>query len=130
MDVAIKTKQIKVSEAEAVIMFLNFYKLVFLGTKFTEKVLQIKLEPQTKAKSATIDKIVDNSTEEIKSEKSDSSFIIDTSEISSDNSWNAVPDLGWDGNQVKTEQNDNYFKIKLHAMQCLQTLFKYSNKSF
>ena len=29
--------------AEAVILFVHFYKLVFLGTPFTEKVFQIKL---------------------------------------------------------------------------------------
>ena len=53
-------------------MFLHFYKLVFLGTKFAEKVLQIKLKNQE-------EKVVLE--EETKKETTESVFI-DTSEIS------------------------------------------------
>ena len=34
------------------------------------------------------------------------------------------------GSYHKQEHEDNYFKIKMHAMSCLQTLFKYNNKAF
>ena len=39
MDVAVETKKLKLPDQEAIILFLNFYKLIFLGTKFAEKVL-------------------------------------------------------------------------------------------
>lgn len=32
--------------------------------------------------------------------------------------------------QLNQEKNDNYFKIKMHAVHCLQTLFKSNNKAF
>lgn len=46
MDVSVESKKLRLPDQEAVILFLHFYKLVFLGTKFTEKVLQIKLQNQ------------------------------------------------------------------------------------
>lgn len=39
MDAAIHHKKLKLSDSDAIILFFEFYKLVFLGTKFTEKVL-------------------------------------------------------------------------------------------
>ena len=62
-------------------------------------------------------------------------MVVDTSEAySSDNM--PGPNLGSSnsehsqgGGQTAQEQ-DSYFKIKMHAMSCLQTLFKANNKSF
>lgn len=39
MDVATHHKKVRLADSEAIIFFFEFYKLVFLGTKFTEKVL-------------------------------------------------------------------------------------------
>ena len=39
MEVAIQHKKLKLADSDAIILFFEFYKLVFLGTKFTEKVL-------------------------------------------------------------------------------------------
>ena len=39
MDVAIQHKKLKLADSDAIILFFEFYKLIFLGTKFTGKVL-------------------------------------------------------------------------------------------
>ena len=39
LDVAITAQKMKISDSDAIILFVNFYKLIFLGTKFTERVL-------------------------------------------------------------------------------------------
>lgn len=66
-------------------------------------------------------------------------FILDTSEMSSDGGANttatkATPHQSGSSNSLgstnKLEQEDNYFKIKMHAMLCLQSLFKHNNKAF
>jgi hypothetical protein len=60
--------------------------------------------------------------------------LIDTSEISepdltagknSGGSVQSTNDLAFN-----TDKEDNYFKIKTHAIACLQTLFKSNNKAF
>ena len=38
LDVAIGSKM-KIPDSDAIILFVNLYKLIFLGTKFTDKVL-------------------------------------------------------------------------------------------
>ena len=43
LDVAIASQKMKIPDSDAIILFVNFYKLIFLGTKFTERVLQIRL---------------------------------------------------------------------------------------
>ena len=81
MDVAVETKKLKLPDQEAIILFLNFYKLIFLGTKFAEKVLQIKLQPQGDSKGEKKPLVdIDLETEETKD--NGEGFIIDTSEIS------------------------------------------------
>ena len=63
-------------------------------------------------------------------------MIVDTSEAySSDNVQPAVKKEGnnSDGgfsSSSKTQEQDSYFKVKMHAMVCLQILFKANNKSF
>ena len=42
MDRGVQSKRILISESEALILFTALYKLVFLGTKFTQRVLQIQ----------------------------------------------------------------------------------------
>ena len=43
MVAAVESKKLRITDSEAVILFVHFYKLVFLGTPFKEKVFQIKL---------------------------------------------------------------------------------------
>lgn len=55
MDVAIKAKKIKLTDSDAIILFFEFYKIVFLGTKFTERVLQIRVtQPQANDKAKPV----------------------------------------------------------------------------
>jgi len=121
MDVAVSTKKVNlIPDSEAILMFVHFYKLVFLGTRFTEKVLQIKIEtpkPASSQRPPDLDKEGGISADE--ENKSDGSFIIDTSEMSSDNALYADASSPQSTDSPRTEKEDNYFKIKLHAMQCL-----------
>jgi len=48
LEVSIQNKKLKLSDSDAIILFFEFYKLIFLGTKFTEKVLQIRVTPPEK----------------------------------------------------------------------------------
>eukprot|EP00354_Favella_ehrenbergii_P003652 CAMPEP_0170474254 /NCGR_PEP_ID=MMETSP0123-20130129/16047_1 /TAXON_ID=182087 /ORGANISM="Favella ehrenbergii, Strain Fehren 1" /LENGTH=160 /DNA_ID=CAMNT_0010743865 /DNA_START=411 /DNA_END=893 /DNA_ORIENTATION=- len=47
LDTAIQHKKIKLSDSDTIILFFEFYKLVFLGTKFTARVLQIRVSAPT-----------------------------------------------------------------------------------
>jgi hypothetical protein len=71
MDVAVDSKKLRLPDQEAIILFLHFYKLIFLGTKFAEKVLQIKLKNQENEKVMLEEETKDTEP-----------LLIDTSEIS------------------------------------------------
>jgi uncharacterized protein (DUF2344 family) len=71
MEVAVDSKKLRLPDQEAIIMFLHFYKLIFLGTKFAEKVLQIKLKNQENEKVVLEEETKDTEP-----------LLIDTSEIS------------------------------------------------
>ena len=43
-----ETNKVVVNDTEAVKLFLSFYKLLFLGSQFAEKMLNIKLEETSK----------------------------------------------------------------------------------
>ncbi len=65
-------------------MFLSFYKLLFLGSLFAEKMLNIKFEETKSKKGAkTVLELKEESLEELKQGDSGSALIIDTSDISS-----------------------------------------------
>ena len=53
MDAAIASKKLKLTDSDAILLFFEFYKLVFLGTKFAEKVLQIRLRPSANSKETS-----------------------------------------------------------------------------
>ena len=38
MVIAVESKKLRMADQEAIIMFLHFYKLVFLGTKFAGRI--------------------------------------------------------------------------------------------
>ena len=63
-------------------------------------------------------------------------MIVDTSEAySSDNqpkngSGNSDTQSNFSAPSHNDQQQDGYFKVKMHAMSCLQILFKANNKSF
>ena len=79
-----------INDTECIKLYVHFYKLMFLGSPFAEKMLNIKLEEvKTKKKGSekyekgfnpnTLEQEWDS--EELKGESG--SFIIDTSEVSS-----------------------------------------------
>ena len=136
LDVAITAQKMKIPDSDAIILFVNFYKLIFLGTKFTERVLQIRLNQKEKSKKEVTLQLDLN--EEEKGNDS-AQFILDTSEMSSDGGTNTTAtkttplgsgSANSQGSYHMAEHDDNYFKIKMHAMSCLQTLFKQNNKAF
>lgn len=72
---------ISINDNESIKLFLSFYQLLFLGSPFAEKILHIKFEePKKKGEQKTMVEI--EGMDEVKSD-SGASFIIDTSEISS-----------------------------------------------
>ena len=100
--------------------------MLFLGTKFTERVLQIQVESQ---KSPVI----------LLDENSSSTFASGSIECLSEgqSSENFLSDGAVNGHgspnealSAASEKNDSYFKIRVHAIQCLSILFKYCNKAF
>lgn len=72
----------KMDETQAIKLFVSFYKLLFLGTEFSSKMLKIKIiEKKSSLDSNSI--IIDNDgmkTDE-ESKMSDNNFIYDTSDI-------------------------------------------------
>ena len=90
MDAAILHKKLKLVDSDAIILFFEFYKLVFLGTKFTEKVLQIRVSqpsPADKAKKVVVQMNNKSTNDEShSSEEGKIVMIVDTSDAySSDN---------------------------------------------
>jgi hypothetical protein len=109
MDRALQYKKILVSDSDAIILFTALYKLMFLGTKFTLRVLQIIVQPGGVVKEGKI--------------------MVDTAELSSDGG----AYLNSSGSEMALDTatpQSNYLKIKQHAVICLQTLFRNSNKAF
>jgi hypothetical protein len=87
MAAGVEGKKLRViPDSEAIILFLHFYKLIFLGTRFTEKVFQIKIaqKPQAQSKGLVDSCCLSEGEERKEGELGSDSFIIDTSEISSD----------------------------------------------
>ena len=79
------TKIVQINDTETIKLYINFYKLLYLGTPFAEKMLNIKLE-ESKVKSKKKGEQQEITKQEWDDEelKGDSgSFIIDTSEMSS-----------------------------------------------
>eukprot|EP00347_Sterkiella_histriomuscorum_P021491 403333793 len=139
------------NDTECIKLYINFYKLLYLGTPFAEKMLNIKLE-ETKVsskgskhgkKGQQTNQITQNDwddnlfdDEELKGDGN--SFIIDTSEMSSsDGGFNDsfISSKSGGGNKKSPSSNDSitssdpYQKIKNHAALCLQILLKHKNKS-
>ena len=74
---------LKLPDNEALLLFLNFYKLLFLGSKFARKMLKIKIEKSYNSKGQSqidIEKSLATAgiTTDEESKKSD--FFIDTSD--------------------------------------------------
>ena len=125
-----ETNRVIINDNEAVRMFLNFYKLLFLGTPFSEKMLNIKIEEKKKNTKDNKYNVTYEEEEELKSDSG--SFIIDTSDISSSDKDAFGPSGGYSSpssNDSLTSSSDPYHKIKNHAILCLQYLFKFNNKA-
>jgi hypothetical protein len=114
--------KVTINDNEAVRLFLNFYKLLFLGSPFAEKMLNIKIEENTKANKGDKSnmKTLEMNEEDEETKSDSASFIIDTSDISS----SGAEGLGAEktspsSNDSLTSSGDPYSKIKNHAVLCL-----------
>jgi len=116
MDRGVQFKKVLINEAEAVILFTCLYKMVFLGTKFTERVLQIEVQQGKKERTPVI-----MYEESKKEELSEGGSSMSETYRSFDEGLNVAE---------TQEKTDSYLKIKSHALQCLLTLFKVCNKAF
>lgn len=89
MNEVLTNQKYNISENDCVKLFLHFYKLLFLGSPFAEKMLHIKFEePKAKSGKALSKQLISmeeeqqSIEEELKSD-SGSAFVIDTSDMSS-----------------------------------------------
>lgn len=84
MNEMITNQKLVINDNECIKLFLNFYKLLFLGSPFAEKMLHIKFEESKSKKPAKLVRYDEEpSFEELKSDSGGASFIIDTSDFSS-----------------------------------------------
>jgi len=122
-------QKLVITDNECVKLFLHFYKLLFLGSSFAEKMLHIKFEeskgPNKRSKITMQEE--EEKQEDLRSD-SGASFLIDTSDMSSQS------DGGIYGSKHSpsdggSEGGDHYQKIKNHAVLCLQYLFKSNSKT-
>jgi hypothetical protein len=105
---------------------LNFYKLLFLGSHFAEKMLNIKI-PEGTGKKKEIS--IEPHDEELKSDSS-GGFIIDTSDMtSSDGGGLGKAKTSPSSNDSISGPGDPYQKIKNHSLLCLQYLFRNNSKA-
>ena len=85
MNEMITNQKLVVNDNECIKLFLNFYKILFLGSPFAEKMLNIKFEESKatgKKGNSKVLQLTQENLEELKSD-SGSALIIDTSDISS-----------------------------------------------
>jgi len=110
------------NDTECIKLYINFYKLLFLGSPFADKMLNIKLE-ETKTKSAKSKNQISQVDEWEEEDKEDSgSFIIDTSEVSSSDGGDGSTKHGKGKSPSSNDSitsSDPYQKIKSNAAQCL-----------
>ena len=131
MNQVMTNQKIVINDNESIKLFLHFYKILFLGSPFAEKMLHIKFEesktaPKNKAPAKLIN-FDEESHEELKSD-SGSSFIIDTSDFSSQSDNGSMYSKNSPTDNTGTDC-DHYQKIKNYAVLCLQYLFKSNNKT-
>ena len=86
MNEMITNQKLIINDNESIKLFLNFYKIMFLGSPFAEKMLNIKFE-ETKTTSgkkgaSKVMQLTEENLEELKSD-SGSALLIYTSDISS-----------------------------------------------
>ena len=111
---------LKIPDNEAIVMFISFYKLLFLGSKFAKKMLKLKLESSSVSSDKLIFEQVGATTDD---DAKDSSYLIDTSDfIQSD-----LNDLN-DDSLLHEGNLDAYQKIKIHANLALRNLLKNNSK--
>lgn len=105
---------LKIPDNEAIGLFINFYKLLFLGTDFAKKMLKIQIENTGTGDKASANFVIDSGKGDTDGEMSDGKFINDTDIASSD--WNDVDPMVDHSGAVKVGGDmDPYQKIKLHA---------------
>jgi hypothetical protein len=67
--------ELRIPDNEAIALFISFYKLLFLGSKFAKKMLKLKVEKES---NIVLDEVGTTTDED---GKSDSSYLIDTSDF-------------------------------------------------
>ena len=85
MNEMITNQKLVINDNESIKLFLNFYKIMFLGSPFSEKMLNIKFEESKstgKKGGSKVLQLTEENLEELKSD-SGSALLIDTSDISS-----------------------------------------------
>ena len=81
----ITNQKLVINDNESIKLFLSFYKIMFLGSPFAEKMLNIKFEETKttgKKGASKVMQLTEENLEELKSD-SGSALLIDTSDISS-----------------------------------------------
>ena len=122
--------ELKIPDNEAIGLFINFYKLLFLGSDFAKKMLKIQIDGNSSGdKNILFDsKNKDQPTDD---ELSDGKFMYDTTDLASSDQQN-LDDLDHDvvhEGSVKAEGDlDPYQKIKVHANLALRHLLKNNSK--
>lgn len=76
-------QKLQINDNECIKLFLNFYKLLFLGSPFAEKMLNIKFEEQKSSGKKALPHLNQEALEELKSDSGSASLLIDTSDFSS-----------------------------------------------
>ena len=118
MNEMLTNQKLLITDNECIKLFLQFYKLLFLGSPFAEKMLHIKFEePKQTTKSKVPTKILNFDEEALEELKSDSgsAFIIDTSDMSSQSDGGSA----YGAKTSDGSDSDHYQKIKNHAVLCL-----------
>jgi hypothetical protein len=127
MNEMITNQRLVINDNECIKLFLNFYKVLFLGSPFAEKMLNIKFEESKATGKKGNSKVLELTQENLEELKSDSgsALIIDTSDISSQS------DSGKYSKNSPSEsgEGDQYQKVKNYAVLCLQYLFRVNNKT-
>jgi hypothetical protein len=111
--------QLKIPDTEVISLFIQFYKLMFLGTRFSKKMLKIMVDKNAKDPNDQL--IMEKSSKAGSDDEgaitSDGAFINDTSDQLSEEEKQEGPNF-LDGTK------DPYLKIKINANLALRNLFK------
>lgn len=120
--------EIELQDSLAVSLFVNFYKLLFLGTDFAHKMLKVTLEKGNQSNEPRKIIINDGNKTDEEGRMSDTQFMNDTSDIMSSDQ-NTI-EATHEGSVQSTDRDpDPYFKIKLNASLALRNIVRNNNSA-